>query len=159
MTLVWNRKSTIFGGAFLFVLLLSLAVFFLFSDNQEQFVLFFPNNSNHKLTGEARFVPREHTLEANVTELVDGLILGPEQLRHDRALAKQTRIRSLMVRGDQVYLDFSPDILFPQGDTTAGFSESLAAVRKTIHFNFPQIKKIIITVDGQLPKSELIANS
>lgn len=159
MTLAWNRKSTISGIAFLVVLAVSILLFLSFADNQQEIVLFFPNDSNHKLTGESRFVPRKGSIQANVRELVDGLILGPEKLRHVRALARSTTIRSLMLRAGTLYLDFSPQILFPEGDTSTGFIESLDAVRKSIKFNFPEIKKIVITVNGSLPKSEIIANT
>ncbi len=159
MTFAWNKKSTIFASALLFFFLLSLALFLFLADTKQQIVLFFPNDTNHQLTGEMRVVPKKSTVEGNMAELVNGLILGPEALRHDRALAKSTQIRSLMVRGSEVYLDFSPGILFPEGNTSTGFSESLDAVRKSIRFNFPEIKKIVITVNGELPKSEIIANT
>jgi len=159
LNLGWSRKSTVFGSAFLFVLALSLVLFLSVADNKQELVLFFPNDSNHQLTGEMRVVPKKGNIEGNIRELVNGLILGPEKLRHDRALAKDTSIRSLMVRGNHLYLDFSPDILFPEGDTSTGFSESLDAVRKSVKFNFPDIKKITITVNGELPKSEINANT
>jgi len=159
LTFAWNKRSTIFGSALLFVFLLSLALYLILADSKQEVVLFFPNDTNHQLTGEMRVVPRKATIEENLTELVNGLILGPETLRHDRALAKSTAIRSLLVRGSLVYLDFSPGILFPEGTTSTGFIESLDAVRKSIRFNFPEIKKIIITVNGELPKSEIIANT
>ena len=159
MTFSWNRKSTVFGSAFLFFLLLSLVLYFVFANRSQEVVLFFPNDTNHQLSGEMRAVPKKGSVEANLREVVNGLILGPETHRHDRAIAKSTAIRSLIVRGGLLYLDFSPAILFPEGDPSAGFSESMDAVRKSIRFNFPEIKKIIITVNGQLPKSEIIANT
>lgn len=159
MTFAWNRKSTVFAGMMVFIFLFSLAFFLIFADNKQEVVLFFPNDSNHQLTGEMRVVPKKSTVEGNLREVVNGLILGPEKLRHNRALAKSTMIRSLLVRGGLLYLDFSPGILFPEGDTSTGFSESLDAIRRSIRFNFPGIKKIIITVNGELPKSEIIANT
>ena len=158
MTFAWNRTSTVYGGVFVFIFLVSLVLFLFFADNQQEIVLFFPNDSNHRLTGEMRVIPRKPSVEGNVTELVNDLILGPEKLSHDRALAKSTTIRSLMVRGNELYLDFSPDILFPEGDTSTGFTESLDAVRKSVRFNFPEIKQVVITVNGELPKSGIIAN-
>jgi len=159
LTLKLNRTSVMWGGLFLFFFALSLALFLLFADNHQEVVLFFPNDSNHRLTGESRVIPRHGTIEENLTTLVDGLILGPEKLQHDRALPRATQIRSLMLRKGVLYIDFSPDILFPEQETSLGFIESLTAVKKTITFNYPEIDRILITVDGQEPKSEIHANN
>ena len=154
-----NRAAFVWGSALVFVLLLSL-VLFLFVDNQQsQIVLFFPNYANHRLTGESRFVPRPPGLNRGVETVVNELILGPEQLRHDRALARETSVRALLVKGDTAYVDLSAGILFPAESVSLSFEESLQAIKRSIRFNFPSIKHVVITVEGQEPQSEVSANN
>ncbi len=153
-----KRSTFLWGGLFLFFLLFSLAYFLLRADKQTEVVLFFPNYGTHHLTGESRAVPLHATLENNIVSLVNELILGPEELRHDRAVPRATTIRSLLLRNGVVYLDLSYEVLFPDPQTTLGFSETLNAIRKTITFNYPEVHKIVITVDGHEPKSEIPAN-
>jgi spore germination protein GerM len=154
-----NRASLAWAGCFFGILLLSVLLFVFLADNKHQVVLFCPNDANHRLTGETRIVPRSATMEDNIETVVNSMILGPQALRHDRDVPRSTEIRSLLLRGSDVYLDFSPDILFPEQETSLGFSESLDAIRKTIKFNFPEVDRIIVTVNGEEPKSEIPANT
>ena len=154
-----NRTAFVWGSVFLFVLLLSLLLFLFVDNRQSQIVLFFPNYANHRLTGEERFVPRHSTESQGIETVVNELILGPEQLRHDRALARETTVRSLLVKGNTAYVDLSAGILFPTEAVALSFEESLQAIKRSIRFDFPSIKQVIITVEGQEPQSEVSANN
>ncbi len=147
------------GGALLAVLLLSLVVFLFVGSRQTEVVLFFPNYANHRLSGEERFVPRHAALSQGIETAVNELILGPEQLRHDRALARETRVRALFAKGHTAFIDLSAGILFPAESVSVSFEESLQAIRRTVLFNFPSIKHVVITIEGEEPQSEVSANN
>lgn len=154
-----NRPAAIWGGAFALAFLLSLALFLALADGRFKVVLFFPVNISHKLSGEQRIVPRARNLDDNIETVVNGLILGPAELKFDRVVPAATKIRALMVKGSTAYLDFTPAILFPSEDVALPFEEALAAMRKSILFNFHTIRRVVFTVDGREPSSEFSANN
>ena len=154
-----NRAAAIWSGALAVVFLLSLILYLVLDTSKFGVVIYFPNDSDHRLTGEQRFVPRSRSIEENMTTVVNNVILGPEQLMHDRALAKETSIRALMVKGSTAFVDLSPDLLFPTEDVALTFDESIRALQKTILFNFPGIKRVVVTVNGEEPSSEVSANN
>ena len=144
------RNTLIWGGLFLLVLVLSILIFLFRQDPRVQRVLFFPRETAEQWDGEFRRIFEKHDLEEAVTELLKEAILGPMQIRHGRLLPRNVRIRSLVVREGTVYLDFSDDLFFPEGEVAISLQEMMSGVKKAIRFNFPEIERINVFIGGQL---------
>jgi hypothetical protein len=146
-----QKNTFVSAGAFFLLFLISLIFFLKDGRTLINCIIFFPEPAYGDVTGEPRRVYRQETLEKNVLFLVREMVLGPMDIRHTNMFPRNTRIRSVFVRGAAAYLDFSPDIIFLGSEVKMSFDELLAAIRKTVLFNFRQLSDVIITVEGQLP--------
>lgn len=151
MDLIRERPYLLWAAMFGASLLLALLFYFVFPPSQSERYLFFPENITGKLKGESRIVPRHGSLEAQVRALVAEELLGPVRVRDKRLVPVDTRIRSLIVRGDRVYIDFSTEIVTAADQVQETTSRSIQILTHTIQFNFPQIKEVTVTIDGELP--------
>jgi hypothetical protein len=146
-----NKNILASTGAFFLVFLIALAFFLAEGRTRMYSIIFFPEPAREGVSGEPRRVFRQDTLEGNVRLLVREMLLGPMDIRHTNIFPPNTRLRSVFVRGGSAYLDFSPEIIFLDNKTRLSFDELLAAVRRTVLFNFRQLSAVVITVNGQVP--------
>jgi len=132
-------------------LLISLSLYFAFRPDQVERVLFFPENITGALKGEARLLPRQHTVEERVRSVVAELLLGPELVRDLPDAPVDTVARLVIVRNNNVYIDFSPKMAIGGIQMQEPVDRTLKIIERTIRFNFPFIRNITITIGGQLP--------
>jgi Sporulation and spore germination len=145
-------RPAILGLVFLGILAVSL-LFFLFTDNQGAArILFFPPHAGSRMVAEQRLLPRHRSLERDVSELVEGLLLGPT--RHDalRIFPRGARVLSALVHGRTLYLDLSPRVLGDDPEVPLHGEDALSALARSIRFNFPRLHEIVILIDGQIPR-------
>jgi hypothetical protein len=144
-------KPAILGLVFLGILALSLLFFLVFADRMVGRILYFPAHTGHRMVAEERFLPRHRGLESNVTELVEGVLLGPT--RHDalRIFPRGATVLSSLVHGRTLYLDLSSRILAEDPEAPLRGPDALAALTRSIRCNFPRLRDIVISIDGQLP--------
>ncbi len=141
-------------GLMAILFILSLGLYLTDRGTPRRRVLFFNSREDvAEFSGEIRFLPRQASRQEAVELLVREICLGPQDISHRRIVPAQTRIRSLLLQGQTVYIDFNPRILFRGNDISLSYEEMFSAVRKNIEFNFRFVDKIVITVDGQLPFS------
>ena len=167
-----DRQKLIAGaGIFVFIFLLSLIIFKLSPDDIQYRVLFFPTDESNTLIGETRRLKDRGKLEKDVKVLLEEILLGPSVLAHNRYIPKGTRVQSVLLRKSVVYVDFSGRLQqitmrhasgTEEAPAAAGeviqrdtlpldLPEALAIVRKTIKFNFPVIREVVFTIDGEIP--------
>ncbi len=148
-----NRNRPLYVALILLGTALLISVTWMLVENhgRAERVLFFPGHIDVELRGEARVVPRHRELEPDVAVLVNEILLGPVDLAKSRILPMEAEVRSLMVRDRTVYLDFAPNILFLQERLGISLDEAFDAVRRTVLYNFRGIRRVVITVNGQLP--------
>ena len=141
------------GGAFIGVLGVSLLLFFLFGNARIGRVLYFPSASGG-VVAELRYVPRHSTVEENVAEAVDNVLLGPT--RHDalRLFARGATVTAVMVSGRTLYLDLTPQILVDDPEVPLKGPAALAALTRSLRMNFPRFSEVIYFIDGQAPRFE-----
>jgi hypothetical protein len=139
------------SGAFFLVFLTALIFFLGEGRSRINCIIFFPEPTREGLTGEPRRIYRQKTPEENVRLLVREMILGPMDIRHTNMFPQNTRLRSVFVRNQTAYLDFSPEIIFLDSQMRLSFDELVAAIRRTVLFNFRQLSGVVVTVDGQIP--------
>ncbi|MBI9098974.1 MAG: GerMN domain-containing protein [Spirochaetaceae bacterium] len=140
-------------AALIAVFLLSLILFLFNGNKYERRVLFFPDDMNREIKGETRYLPVYESETENITLVVKELLLGPEYILYDNAVPRKTRLNTLILKGDKLYLDFSIDIAVTDSDSFLHFDDIMNLIKKTVMFNFKHIHTVNITVDGQIPES------
>ncbi|HOV62271.1 MAG TPA: GerMN domain-containing protein [Spirochaetia bacterium] len=140
-------------GVFCGLFLVSLVFYLVIAYGSVERVLFFPRENSSTLAGELRVVPDKRGKEEDIRILISELLLGPAKLDLSRVVPRGTRLNSVLLRKGVLYVDFSNDIFLGRKESELSFDEMLAAVRKTILFNFKRIKSIIISIEGQIPGS------
>lgn len=135
-------------------LVLSFVLFFLSHDGMVERVIFFPRHREQAIEGEPRRLPVKADTEKDIQLLVRETILGPFNINYDRVLPLDTEVRSVIFRGDKLYLDFSIDPVLQQEGSVLSLPEKIGALKRTIQFNFPFVELITVTFRGQTPKME-----
>jgi|GEM_PF-2542634 len=153
--IIGKKSFWIPAAALLAVFLISLISFLFNSGKYERRVLFFPNDITRIIKGETRYLPVYDSEEKNITLLVKELLLGPEYIRYNQAVPKGTKLNTLIMNRDILYLDFSIDIAIIDSESLLHFDEIINLIKKTVMFNFKHIHTVNITVDGQIPGSSL----
>ena len=142
----------------LFFLGLSVFMYRLFGYSRVSRVFFFPSDRTLAISGEARRIPRQKTLEANIECYVKEWLLGPLELEHKTLFPRETKLTSTFVRDDRLYLDFtSPIILLRDSENSLSLREIADVITRGVTFNFPQIEGIFISVDGEPLPPEAVA--
>jgi len=113
-------------------------------------VLFFPDLKTHKIVGEVRYLPDMGTERANIELLVNDLFLGPSNYgKNANVMPSKTRLEACIIADGIVLLDFSKEIFILDRHMVLQPKEMLQAVANSILFNFPGIKKIFVSIQGQ----------
>jgi hypothetical protein len=140
------------GGALAGTLAVSLALFFGFGNSRVSRILFFPSQPPGRIVAEMRFVPRHPSLEENVAETADNVLLGPT--RHDalRLFPRGAKVVAVMVSGRTLYLDLSPQILQLDPEVPLKGPQALATLTRSLKLNFPHFASVVFFIDGQVPR-------
>ena len=145
-------RAAVAGGVLAATLLLSLGFFFLLGNRSVVRVLFFPSDTGTRLVAEQRFVPRTRGLEAQVTSLVDDVLLGPMNPDAVRLFPRGVTVNAVLIQGRTAFLDLSQRLLFEDPEIPLHGKPALNALERSIRFNFPRIREIVISIDGQRPR-------
>ncbi|MAG13329.1 MAG: hypothetical protein CMN78_01905 [Spirochaetales bacterium] len=138
----------IWTGIFIVLFFGSLGFFFRSADRMDFRVIFFPDESTHEWKGEERKVPHRTVAEDAVHALIKEMILGPTELLLIRALPKDTVVRSVLLRGEVLYVDFSEHLAVSGSSVVIPFDTMLEGVRRTVLYNFPSIEKVVVFISG-----------
>ena len=145
-----NNLRLIFGILFVFLLVLSLTLYFVTKPWYPR-VLFFPENTTGKLVGERRFLPHRSGLTSQIELYVQELILGPSNPLLNRIVPREVRLRSVIARDGDVYVSLSRQIIELQPDAPLSFDQSLQTIANGILYNFPKVRDLYLLVEGQIP--------
>jgi len=148
MKLHLEKRTLILISILLFLLILSLSVYFFADNNLVRRVLFFPYGSS--ISGEIRRLPRQQTLEKDIELLIKEMILGPYKIDHLRIIPEKTRLQNLFLRDkSSLYIDFSADFIVTENEFIMVTSEMIDLISKNLRYNFPILEEITLSVDGQ----------
>lgn len=150
MNLDNNNLRLIFGILFVFLLVLSLTLYFVTKPWYPR-VLFFPENTTGKLVGERRFLPYRSGLTSQIELYVQELVLGPSNPLLTRIVPREVRLRSVIARDGDVYVSLSREIIELQPDAPLSFDQSLQTIANGILYNFPKVRDLYLLVEGQIP--------
>ena len=116
-------------------------------------VLFFPRDNGNGFNAERRIIRRSLNKEERITQTVKEILLGPSELELENIVPVGTKIQSLIFSEGVLYLDFSPLFFEDLSGFILPFNERLEYVEKNVLFNYPFVKRVAITINGQLPGS------
>jgi hypothetical protein len=150
LSLDGNNLRLIFGILFVFLLVLSLTLYFAGKPWHPR-VLFFPEASTAKLVGERRFLPPRNGLSPQIELYVQELILGPTNPLLTRIVPREVRLRSVIARDGKVYVSLSREIIEREPDAPLSFDQSLQTIANGVLYNFPKVRDLYLLVDGQIP--------
>jgi hypothetical protein len=143
--------SAAIGAAFAGTLVVSVLLFFLLGDSKVARIFFFPSQPPGRVVAEMRFVPRHPTLEENVQETADNVLLGPTRPDALRLFPRGATVTAVMVSGRTLYLDVTSQILVEDPEVPLKGSEALAAFARSLKRNFPRFAEVVFLIDGQVP--------
>jgi len=104
--------TVILAGTWAILLLLSM-IFFLFGGNEQTTrVLFFPRYRTADCVGEERVLPVKETTEQEIELLLKEILLGPFDVNSVSVVPRDVQLRTVMLRGNRLFVDFSEDIVF-----------------------------------------------
>ena len=147
-----ERVSLFLGGLLLLFFLISFVLFLFNGMKESEKVFFFPDMISGQIKGETRELPARKNLEKAVEIYVRDLALGPMNLNFARLLPQSTTVNSVLLRKGVLYLDFSKHFLLAEeGEVPLSFGEIIDNVKRSVMFNFKQIKEVKITINGQEP--------
>ncbi len=113
--------------------------------------LFFVEPVSKAVVMEHRLIAEKHDLELNVELLIKDELLGSSLLVRDSVFPSGTRLNHVLLRSGVLYADLSPEAMFPSAHSGLNFKDSIQILEETISFNFPEIKNIVVTIDGSIP--------
>lgn len=148
LTRYWfSRLARLWLFLIAFALLASVLAFFFLPYPRTRYYLEFPDALTNKLRGEIRYSPFHANREKAAEALCREILVGPENLKSRPLFSKDTRLRSVMLRGGTLFVDLSDDLALvdPPGDS---YRDSLAETKKLIKKNMIGIRKVVLTVDG-----------
>jgi hypothetical protein len=148
-------------GAIVVGIILISFLFYVFKGHKTVYrTLFFPKVSYNQvvtdptLLNEKRSLPELDTNEHNIRQLVEELILGPINPELTDFTSKETRLISLFLKGDLLYMDLSSDLIEQTNNKTLfTLKYKLDILKQNISFNFREVKDIHIFINGQTPKT------
>ena len=139
----------------LFLALIALVVFGVYFYKKQSVyterTLFFVEPVSKAVVMEHRLIAEKHDLEMNVELLIKDELLGPALLVRDSVFPSGTRLNHVLLRDGVLYADLSSEAMFPSAHSGLNFKDSIQILEETISFNFPEIKNIIVTIDGSIP--------
>jgi hypothetical protein len=149
----FSRMARLWVFAFAASLLISALAFLFAPLPKARYYLEFPHAMNGRMIGEIRYAPYHFGLEKSALSLCREILVGPANYLSTDLLSKDTKIRSVLVRGRTLYVDLSSDLVFGQ-PSGGSFRQSLEIFRKTIKKNLPGLGNVILTVDGFVPYAD-----
>jgi len=136
-------------GAFVFSLLLSLALYLFIPGALTRTILLFPHELSRTLVPEARSLPFQWDREHNVELLVREVLLGPARHDHLRLFSRNAAVSRVLVRGSKIYIDLSKRSFLPDPDVLYSASVALDVLKTIVRDNFGGVSDVIITVGGE----------
>lgn len=76
-------------------------------------------------------------------------LLGPLELEHTHLFPRGTKLSAILLRQGRLYLDFTSPILLRGTAAALSVREISDVLDRGIGFNFPRIKEVILSVEGE----------
>jgi spore germination protein GerM len=146
-----NRQALIAAAVFVFLFLFSGVFFFVSKGNKSDRTMFFPELHTGIKMAETHTVTGRPNREADIREFTEELLLGPKDIKLTALVPHGTKLRSLVAEKDTVYVNISQDILREDKEVQVTFPDSLKYLEENIRFNFRDVGRVVVTIEGQQP--------
>ncbi|QEN07506.1 hypothetical protein EXM22_05695 [Oceanispirochaeta crateris] len=145
--------------ALIFLFLITVLILFNLEKGRNSHVLFFPLDGMNGKNAEIRNIYRSSDPKHRIDLFISELILGPVELELNSFMPEGTKIKASIWSGNSLYLDFNKDFILDTPRIPLSYTEKIDYLQRNIKFNFPHIKEIVVTVEGQIPGSEFYYDS
>lgn len=108
--------------------------------------VYYPDKQGMKLIAVKRTIKADGS--DKYTEAIKSLLQGPRDKEQIAVIPKQARLKSVTVKGDVAYVDFSQDLVKKFTGGSTGEEMLVGSVVDTLT-EFPEIKKVQILVEGK----------
>lgn len=167
-----NRYFIISVAGFLFLILVSILLIFLFRKKEKnpetivispkasfqheilkteetmKVLIFFPSSEDEFLHPEERKILKTYSLSNQVKQVILEILKGSER-EHINPIPSQTKIREVYIGKDgTAYLDLSSDFVSGNSGGSSSEIEAIYTIVNSITFNFPNIKRVRFLIDG-----------
>jgi len=115
---------------------------------KKEVTIFFPSEKDSLLYPETREIYLTPSLIQQAKQVILELIKGPEH-DHLPSLPSTTKLREIFITDDgTAYIDFSKEIYQQHPGGSEAEIISIYAIVNSLTYNFPQIKKVQILIEG-----------
>lgn len=131
------------------IFLVSVAMWFFNPGRTERRIYFFPR---HYVTGtgaEDRVLPVQPSYEQAVALYVREYLLGPSLNKLFRILPLQTRVKSVFIADNVVYVDLSAKAFERDYESRISFNQGIELLKRGVLYNFPAVKDVVVTIEGR----------
>ena len=134
-----NLSTFIISIALLFILLFSLAIYFV-KNNSKSYVFIFPSADNESYIVERRNLSKD-SVQGEINYFIDELLLGSGVERTKLIFSLGTKVNSCFLRDDILYLDISEDLLNID-ESSYPIENGINLLKENILKNFSNINKV-----------------
>jgi hypothetical protein len=150
---------TIKGSAILMgsVFLFSLMIFFIKGPEKKRVLLLFPEDDLTTLSGDYHIIPRKTHKKDFMRVLLEEALLEPYDYHLNEIVPEGVKVKSFIYDKEKgvLFVDFSLQMVLPEDDHPQRVDPDrmLEMLEENLRFNFPELKEVKFTVDGQVPHS------
>ena len=144
-----DRKTKIYIATALLpaLLLVSIAAYLIHPAKYVRRSFFFPETLTRKTVSISRYIPAGRNRGENIKYYIKDLALGPHVYTCSSIIPPEGEINSVIYRDRSVYIDFSREMAFLDEGSLS--DENFGLIGKNISYNFPFVRRICFTIDGQ----------
>ncbi len=153
----FSRKEAFWITAIAVSLVISWGIWVFQPEKYDRRVLFFPNHYVSGIGTEERALKVQQDFEPAVEYFVQEYMHGPAKNRHFRLFPLATRLKTVFVAEDILFIDLDFRVLRPDPELRFPLSRSLEIFTDSVKFNFPSIREIVWTVEGRIPDFGFLA--
>lgn len=134
---------------FLIILTLSLSLYVLNTEKHTRKILFYYNDVENKIVGVNFPVSKYASIKQEMERLVNVWLLHPKNIAWKPAFGGEAKLDLLTISKENVcYVSLKVDDKLWSMLTREDLDQDIGLLRKTVRFNYPTIKKVIIFING-----------
>ncbi len=137
---------------FVFVLFLSLLLFFLQNKGRIEYRMFFVDNRTNKVISERRVVPFDKNREKKIEYFVNEFLSGSVNQSFRKTLFPlECKVAKVVLDTENktLYLDLPANVLFADASGSIDIYKSIDLLKRNVKSNFNGLKHIFVSVGGE----------
>ncbi len=127
----------------------SILLYFILPPDTRGYVFRYPVNTGESNGSERRDVPSRVNLEEQIEVYLKELFTGPITLALSPTVPRGTKLNHVAVIERITYIDLGIRMLSAASELSFSFDAALENIRFNLLFNFPGLKDVVFTIEGQ----------